>query len=49
MVCHERGIYLLLPPRPPEGITAWDLHPIGAEVVEPGVEVKLRLLDALDR
>jgi hypothetical protein len=30
------------------GLTAWGLHPIGAEVVEPGVEVKLRLLDALD-
>ena len=41
-------ICLLLPPRPPEGGTAWGLHPIGAEVVEPGVEVKLRLLDALD-
>ena len=42
------AICLLLPPRPPEGETAWGLHPIGAEVVEPGVEVKLRLLDALD-
>ena len=42
------AIRLLLPPRPPEGITAWGLHPIGAEVVEPGVEVKLLLLDALD-
>ena len=30
------------------GLTAWGLHPIGAGVVEPGVEVKLRLLDALD-
>ena len=30
------------------GLTAWGLHPIGAEVVEPGVEVKLRVLDALD-
>ncbi len=39
---------LLLPPRPGEGGTAWGLHPIGAGVVEPGVEVKLRLLDALD-
>ena len=29
--------------RPREGRTAWRLHPIGA-----GVEVKLRLLDALD-
>jgi hypothetical protein len=29
-------------------IVAGGLHPIGAEVVEPGVEVKLRLLDALD-
>ena len=43
------AICLLLPPRPREGGTAWGLHPIGAEVVEPGVEVKLRLLDALDR
>jgi hypothetical protein len=42
LVCHERGHRLLLPPRPPEGVTAWGLHPIGAEVVEPGVEVKLR-------
>jgi hypothetical protein len=41
-------ICLLLPPRPREGGTAWGFHPIGAEVVEPGVEVKLRLLDALD-
>src|SRR5450755_60033 len=30
------------------GLTAWGLHPIGAGVVEPGGEVKLRLLDALD-
>ena len=37
-----------LPPRPPEVATARGLHPTGAEVVEPGVEVKLRLLDALD-
>jgi hypothetical protein len=37
-----RGVIcLLLPPRTVEGATAWGLHPIGAEVVEPGVEVKL--------
>ena len=40
-------IGLLLPPGRERG-TAWGLHPIGAGVVEPGVEVKLRLLDALD-
>jgi hypothetical protein len=34
------------PPSP--AFAAWGLHPIGAGVVEPGVEVKLRLLDALD-
>ncbi len=39
---------LLLPRCPGAGRTAWGLHPIGAGVVEPGVEVKLRLLDALD-
>src|SRR5450755_972801 len=38
---------LLLPRCPGAGLTAWGLHP-HAEVVEPGVEVKLRLLDALD-
>ncbi len=48
LVCHESCHRLLLPPRPPEGVTAWGLHPIGAEVVEPGVEVKLRLLDPLE-
>ncbi len=42
------GICLLLPPWPVEGVTAWGLHPTGAGAVEPGVEVKLRLLDALD-
>jgi hypothetical protein len=31
-----------------DGVTAWGLHPIAAGVVEPGVEVKLRLLDALE-
>jgi hypothetical protein len=29
-------------------VIGWGLHPIGAGVVEPRVEVKLRLLDALD-
>ena len=46
------GLFMLIRPAPSpwpvEGVTAWGLHPIGAEVVEPGVEVKLRLLDALD-
>jgi hypothetical protein len=41
------GHRLLLPPRPGEGI-GLGLHPIGAGLVEPGVEVKLQLLDALD-
>jgi hypothetical protein len=40
-------IFLLLPPRR-QRVTACGLHPIGAGVVEPGAEVKLRLLDALD-
>jgi hypothetical protein len=48
VVRRDGGICLLLPPRPRVGGTAWGLHPIGAGVVEPGVEVKLRLLDALD-
>jgi hypothetical protein len=30
-------------------LTAWGLHPIGAGVVEPGVEVKLPLLDRSGR
>jgi hypothetical protein len=36
----------MMPPQP-TGCSARVLHPIGAEIVEPGVEVKLRLLDAL--
>ena len=35
-------------PWPSQGGTAWGLHPIGAGLVESGVEVKLRLHDALE-
>jgi hypothetical protein len=48
LVCHERGHLPASSASATRGVTAWGLHPIDAEVVEPGVEVKLRLLDALD-
>ena len=33
---------------PGAGLAAWGLHLIVGGIVEPGVQVKLRLLDALD-
>src|ERR1017187_1648551 len=37
---------IMISPQPTR-CSARVLHPIGAEIVEPGAEVKLRLLDAL--